>query len=57
MKARTRKYSSDEATCPTAFVATLVALGLLLFNSQAVWASAAMTVQKKVGSRLVSDYR
>lgn len=38
-------------------MATLVTLGLVFLNPQAVWASAAMAVPKKGGYRLVSDYR
>ena len=38
-------------------MASLVALGLVFLNMQAVWASAAMATPKKGGYRLVSDFR
>ena len=57
VKARGRTYSPAKASWLAACVATLVALGLVFLNQQAVWASAAMAVPKKGGFRFVSDYR
>ena len=50
MKARGRAYSPIKIC-----TGTLVALGLVIRNLQAVWASAVMTALKKRGFRLESD--
>ena len=56
-KARGRVYSPIKTTLLATRTETLVALGLVFRNLQAVWASAAMAAPKKGGFRLGSDYR
>ena len=57
VKARGRLYSPIKTTCLATCLGTLVALGLVFRNLQAVRSSAAMAAPKKVGFRLVTDYR
>lgn len=57
VKAHGRKHSPAKASWLAACVASLVALGLVFLNPQAVWASPAMAVTKKGNQRFASDYR
>ena len=57
VKARGRVYSPIKTAWLATCIGTLVALGLVFHNMQAVWTSAAMAAPKKVVSRLVSDHR
>ena len=57
VKARPRVYNPVKTAWLASCMASLVALGLVFFNMQAVWASAALVIPKKAGFRLVSDYR
>ena len=57
IKARGRVYSPIKTAWLATCIGTLVALGLVFRNIQAVWASAAMDAPQKGGFRLVSDYR
>eukprot|EP00752_Nemacystus_decipiens_P002231 g2116.t1 len=59
VKARARVYNPVKSAWLAACMASLVALGLVFFNLQAVWASAAMVLPKKQPQqfRLVADYR
>ena len=58
VKARPRTYSPTKTAWLTMCLSTLVAMGMLFLNPQAVWASAAMALEKSGGKhRLVSDFR
>ena len=57
VKASGRIYSPIKTAWLATCIGTLVALGLVFCNLQAVWASAAMAASKKGGFRLVSDHR
>ena len=57
VKARPRGYPPAKAAWLVACVTTLMSLGFVFRNMQAVWASPAMAAPKKQGYRLVSDYR
>ena len=61
VKARVRSYNPDKTNWLTTCLAALVAMGLMYFNPQAVWASAIMATPKKAGAkltyRMVGDYR
>ena len=57
VKARGRVYSPIKTARLATCTETLVALGLVFRNLQAVWASAAIDAPKKGGFRLMSDYR
>ena len=57
VKARGRVYSPTKTARLARCIVSLVALGLVFRNLQAVWASVAMAAPKKGGFRLVSDYR
>eukprot|EP00903_Cladosiphon_okamuranus_P015275 g14116.t1 len=58
VKARPREYNPEKTMWLTSCLATLVALGMLFLNPQAVWASAVMALPKSGGTyRLVSDFR
>ena len=56
MMARGRAYSPIKTALLATCIGTLVALGLVFRNLQAVRASAAMAAPKKGGFRVVSDY-
>eukprot|EP00903_Cladosiphon_okamuranus_P017345 g15980.t1 len=57
VKARPRTYSPAKTAWLTTCLATLVAMGLLFLNKQAVWASAVMATPKNKGYRMVGDFR
>eukprot|EP00752_Nemacystus_decipiens_P002718 g2537.t1 len=58
VKARLRTYNPTKTAWWTLCLTTLVAMGMLFLNPQAVWASAAMVLEKSGGKhRLVSDFR
>ena len=58
VKARPRTYSPTKTAWLAMCLTTLVAMGLLFLNPQAVWTSAAMALDKSGGKhRLVSDFR
>ena len=57
VKARGRAYSPIKTAWLAKCIGTVVALGLVFRNLQAVWANAAMAAPKKGGFYLVSDYR
>eukprot|EP00903_Cladosiphon_okamuranus_P011351 g10699.t1 len=57
VKARPRTYNPAKTAWLTTCLATLVAMGLLFLNKQAVWASAVMATPKKQGYRMVGDFR
>ena len=57
VKPRGCAYSPIKTAWLATCIGTLVALGLVFRNMQAVWASAAMAAPKKGGFCLVSDYR
>ena len=57
VKARGCVYSPIKTAWLAACIGTLVALGLVFRNLQAVWVRAALAVPKKEVFRLVGDYR
>ena len=57
VKARPRVYNPIKPACLATCMASLATLGLVFFNRQAVWASAAMATPKNGGVRIVSDFR
>ena len=59
VKAKPRVYNPVKSAWIATCMASLVALGLVFFNMQATWASAAMALPKKPPQifRLVGDYR
>jgi len=58
VKARPRSYNPQKSSWIAACFATLVALGLVFVNMQAIWASPAMFVPKANGrGRVVGDFR
>eukprot|EP00903_Cladosiphon_okamuranus_P006086 g5996.t1 len=57
VKARPRTYNPAKTAWLTTCLATLVAMGLLYLNKQAVWASAVMATPKKNSYRMVGDFR
>eukprot|EP00752_Nemacystus_decipiens_P002232 g2117.t1 len=58
VKARSRTYNPTKTTWLTLCLTTLVAMEMLFLNPQAVWASAAMALEKSGGKhRLVSKHR
>ena len=57
VKARPRVYNPVKSAWLAACTASLAALGLVFFNMQGVWASAAMATTKKGGFPLGSDFR
>ena len=57
VKARPRRYDPVKTGWLASFIAALGAFGLLVRNTQAVWASPATAVPKRDTFRLVSDYQ
>ena len=57
VKARGRVYSPLKTAWLSTCIGTLVALGLMFYKLQALWASVAMAVHKKGEFCVVSDYR
>ena len=55
--ARPRVYNPVKTAWLAACMASLAALGLVFFNMQSVWASAAVATPKNGGVCLVSDFR
>ena len=57
VKTRGRVYSQIKTAWMATCIGTLAALGLVVHNLQAMWASTTMAAPKKGGFCLVSDYR